>query len=142
MPNHCHNRVEFYSEDTTAILKLHSIFNKALADELKEPEKTKASVVNFGTVAASKVILQPGWKWSECIKPVVGTESCQAGHVGMILQGTLKVVHDDGSEITVSAGEAYSFAPGHDGWVVGDEEVIGYEFNNAGKDYAVWQSSE
>ncbi|MAD86455.1 MAG: cupin, partial [Deltaproteobacteria bacterium] len=56
--------------------------------------------------------------------------------------GTLTVVHDDGSEITVSAGDAYSFAPGHDAWVVGDEEVIGYEFNNAGKDYAVWKSSE
>ena len=81
-------------------------------------------------------------KWSECIKPVVGTDSCQAGHVGVILQGTLKVVHDDGSEITVSSGDVYSFAPGHDGWVVGDEEVIGYEFNNAGKDYAVWQSNE
>ena len=40
MPNHCHNRVEFYSEDTTAILKLHSIFNKANADELKEPTDT------------------------------------------------------------------------------------------------------
>ena len=60
----------------------------------------------------------------------------------MILQGTIKVVHDDGSEITVSAGEAYSFAPGHDAWVVGDEEVIGYEFNNTGKDYSVWQSDE
>jgi len=40
MPNHCHNRVEFYSDDTTAILKLHAIFNKALADELKEPVET------------------------------------------------------------------------------------------------------
>ena len=111
-------------------------------DEVKAPEKTNAAVVNFGTVAASRVILQPGWKWCECIKPVVETDSCQAGHVGMILQGTLTVVHDDGSEITVSAGDAYSFAPGHDAWVVGDEEVIGYEFNNTGKDYAVWQSSE
>ena len=57
-------------------------------DELKAPEKTNAAVVNFGTVAASRVVLQPGWKWSECIKPIVGTDSCQAGHVGMILQGT------------------------------------------------------
>ena len=103
-------------------------------DEMKAPEKTNAAVVNFGTVAASRVILQPGWKWSECIKPVVGTESCEAGHVGMILQGTLKIVHDDGSEMTISAGDAYSCAPGHDAWVVGDEEVIGYEFNNSGKD--------
>ena len=37
-------------------------------DELKEPEKTKASVVNFGSVAASKLILLPGWKCSESIK--------------------------------------------------------------------------
>ena len=111
-------------------------------DEVKAPEKTNAAVVNFGTVAASRVILQPGWKWSECIKPVVGTDSCQAGHVGVILQETLKVVHDDGSEITVSAVDAYSFAPEHDGWVVGEEEVIGYEFNNAGIDYAVWQNRE
>ena len=111
-------------------------------DELKTPEKTNAAVLNFGTVVASRVIRKTGWKQSECIKPVVGTDSCQAGHVGVILQGTLKVVHDDGSEITVSAGDAYSFAPGHDAWVVGDEEVIGYEFNNSGKDYAVWKSSE
>ena len=110
-------------------------------DELKAPEKTNAAVVNFGTVEATRVILQPGWKWSECIKPVVGTESCEAGHVGMILKGPIKIVHDDGSEMTVSAGDAYSCAPGHDAWVVGDEEVIGYEFNNSGKDYAVWKSS-
>ena len=31
MPNHCHNRVTFYSDDTTAILKLHNIFKKGLA---------------------------------------------------------------------------------------------------------------
>jgi len=111
-------------------------------DELKTPEKTNAAVVNFGTVVASRVILQPGGKWSECIKPVVGTDSCQAGHVGVILQETLKVVHDDGSEITVSAVDAYSFAPEPDGWVVGEEEVIGYEFKNTGKDYAVWQNRE
>ena len=111
-------------------------------DEVKAPEKTNPAVVNFGTVAASRVVLQPGWKWSECIKPVVETESCEAGHVGMILKGTIKIAHDDGSEMTVSAGEAFSCAPGHDAWVVGDEEVISYEFNNSGKDYAVWKSGE
>ncbi len=126
--------------------KLRSVIICLFVMSLPKRNKTKpsstASDVYKRTVAASRVILQPGWKWSECIKPMVGTDSCQAGHVGMILQGTLTVVHDDGSEITVSAGDAYSFAPGHDAWVVGDEEVIGYEFNNAGKDYAVWKSSE
>ena len=33
MPNHCHNRVTFYSDDTTAILKLHNIFKKGLAND-------------------------------------------------------------------------------------------------------------
>ena len=60
----------------------------------------------------------------------------------MILQGTIHVVSDDGSEITATAGDAYSFAPGHDAWVVGDEEFIAYEFNNSGKDYAVWQTDD
>ena len=109
-------------------------------DQLITAEKTDAAVVNFGTVEATRVVLQPGWKWSECIKPLVGTESCHAGHLGVIHQGTLKIVQDDGSEMTISAGDVYSISPGHDVWVVGDEECIGYEFNNAGKDYAVWQS--
>ena len=30
MPNHCHNRVTFYSDDTTAIQRLHSIFLKGV----------------------------------------------------------------------------------------------------------------
>ena len=59
-----------------------------------------------------------------------------------ILKGTIKIVHDDGSEMTVSAGEAFSCAPGHDAWVVGDEEVVSYEFNNSVKDFAFRKSEE
>ena len=107
-------------------------------DEVKAPEKTHAATVNFGTVAATKIVAQPGWKWSECIKPHVGTESCQAGHIGVLMQGSIHVVSDDGSEITVNAGEAYRFAPGHDAWVVGEEPAIGVEFATDSKDFAVW----
>ena len=53
------------------------------ADEVRTPDKTKAEVVELGNVTAMKITLEPGWRWSECIKPVVGTESCQKGHVGM-----------------------------------------------------------
>jgi|TARA_B100000315_G_scaffold95989_1_gene88187 hypothetical protein len=110
-------------------------------DETKTPEKTLAQTVNFGTVAATRITVQPGWSWSSCIKPHVGGDSCQAGHVGMVLKGSLHVKHDDGSEIVVTAGDAYFFAPGHDGWVVGDEEAVLYEFNNTGKTYAVWEQA-
>ena len=110
-------------------------------DETKAPDKTLAQTVNFGTVAATKITVQPGWSWSGCIKPHVGGDSCQAGHVGMVLKGSLRCRHDDGTEIVVAAGDAYSFAPGHDGWVEGDEEAILYEFNNTGKTYAVWEQA-
>ena len=108
-------------------------------DETKAPDKTLAQTVNFGTVAATRITVQPGWSWSSCIKPHVGGDSCQAGHVGMVLKGSLRCRHDDGTEIVVNAGDAYSFAPGHDGWVEGDEEAVLYEFNNTGKTYAVWE---
>lgn len=110
-------------------------------DDTKAPDKTLAQTVNFGTVAASRITVQPGWSWSSCIKPMVGGDSCQAGHVGMVLKGSLRVRHDDGTEIVVNAGDAYSFAPGHDAWVEGDEEAVVYEFNNTGKTYAVWEQA-
>ena len=100
-------------------------------DELKTPEKTNAAVVNFGTVAASRVVLQPGWKWSECIKPAVKTDSCEKSHFGVCVSGKMLVTHDDGSSVEVGPGDAYAFAPGHDGEVISDEPFVGYEFNSA-----------
>ena len=101
------------------------------ADEVKTPDKTHAAVVKLGNVNATKVVLQPGWKWSSDIKPTVGTDSCQASHLGVIVSGKVCVKHDDGTEMSYSAGDAYSIAPGHDGWVEGNEEAVVYEF--AGK---------
>jgi hypothetical protein len=73
---------------------------------------------------------QPGWKWSECIKPVVGTESCQAHHVGTVISGSMHVVHEDGTEQTITAGDAYVIEPGHDAWVTGNEDFVGLEFDS------------
>ncbi len=44
------------------------------------------------------------------------------------MSGKIYCVHDDGNEVTYSAGEAYSIAPGHDAWVVGDDVAVCYEF--------------
>ena len=103
------------------------------ADEVKTPPKARVEVVKLNNVNASKLVLEPGWKWSTCIKPTVGGDSCQAGHVGVVISGSMTVKHDDGSEITVGAGDAYYFAPGHDGWVNGDEQCIVYEIVEGGK---------
>ncbi len=100
-------------------------------DEVRTPEKTTVDVVTVGASEVGRLTLQPGWKWSECIKPVVGTDSCQADHLGFALSGRLQVAHDDGTSLEIGPGEAYVIAPGHDAWVVGDEPFVGVEFKSA-----------
>ena len=100
------------------------------ADETRTPDKTKVDVVDLGGVKAGRFTMQPGWRWSECIKPVVGTESCQARHVGAVVSGRLTVRHNDGTEQELGRGDAYLIEPGHDAWVVGNEPFTGYEFES------------
>jgi hypothetical protein len=106
-------------------------------DERREPNKTEVDVVDLGPVKAARMTLQPGWRWSECIKPVVGTESCQVHHVGTVAAGQLHVRHDDGTELEVGPGDAYIIEPGHDAWVLGSEPFVCYEFDSkAAETYA------
>ena len=101
------------------------------ADEVMTPDNARVETVNVMGQRVMRLTVQPGWKWSKDIKPMVGTESCQAQHVGVIVEGTIKCVHDDGSEITYTAGDAYAIAPGHDAWVVGDVQAVAFEFHGA-----------
>jgi hypothetical protein len=99
-------------------------------DETRSPDKTKLEVVHVGSTIAGRATFQPGWTWSDCIKPVAGTESCQARHVGTIVSGRLHVVHEDGSEGDAGPGDVYVIEPGHDAWVLGDEPVVAFEFES------------
>ena len=99
-------------------------------DERRTPDKTAVDVVNLGSVKAARVTLQPGWRGSECIKPVAGTESCEVHHEGLLAAGHMHVRHDDGTELEIGPGEAYVIEPGHDAWVIGSETVVGYEFDS------------
>ena len=101
------------------------------ADEVRTPDKTKLEVVDLAGVKAARLTAQPGWRWSECIKPVAGGDSCQAHHIGVIVSGTMHVVHDDGTEGEAGPGDAYVIEPGHDAWVVGDEPVVAFEFDSS-----------
>lgn len=100
-------------------------------DETRTPPNTKVEVVTVGGATVARLTLQPGWRWSESIKPVVGTDSCQVHHLGTLLSGSMHIVHDDGSEADISAGSVYNIQPGHDAWVVGSDEVVGIEFDTA-----------
>jgi len=100
-------------------------------DETRTPPNTKVEVVRLEGATAARLTLQPGWRWSEAVKPTAGTDSCQARHVGAILSGHLHVAHTDGTEGDARAGDAYVVEPGHDAWVVGDEPVVALEFESA-----------
>ena len=87
--------------------------------------------VNVGGQRVIKITLKPGWKWSNDVKPHVGTDSCGAKHTGVIISGKICAKMDDGTEIKYSAGDAYHISPGHDAWVEGDQQVNVYEFGGA-----------
>jgi mannose-6-phosphate isomerase-like protein (cupin superfamily) len=100
-------------------------------DEKRSFENGKIDVVTVGGLTMGRMTLQPGWKWSKSVKPIVKTNSCQTHHVGSIISGRLKTVLDDGSEAEFGPGDAYDIPPGHDGWVVGDNPVIAFELLSA-----------
>ncbi len=101
-------------------------------DETRSPDKTTVELVALAGGQIGRYTLQPGWRWSECIKPVAGTDSCQVDHIGYVVSGRLHVKHDDGTEGEANPGDVYRIAPGHDGWVVGDEPAVLVEFQGAG----------
>src|SRR5579871_152670 len=100
------------------------------ADDVREPDKARLEVVNLGGMKAARMTAQPGWRWSESVKPIAGTDSCRARHVGAVVSGSLRVKHDDGTEVDLGPGDAYVIEPGHDAWVTSNEPFIGFEFES------------
>lgn len=100
-------------------------------DEVRAPDKTRVEVVQLDGFTIGRFNFQPGWRWSECIKPVVKTDQCQLSHVGYGVSGSLKVRLTDGTEKTIRAGDSYAIPPGHDAWVEGDKPFVGIEVMSA-----------
>lgn len=74
--------------------------------------------------AIVRAVYNPGWRWSTDVAPRAGTTSCQMRHAGIVLSGRLRVRTDDGTEVELVAGDAHVVPPGHDAWVVGDEQCL------------------
>jgi quercetin dioxygenase-like cupin family protein len=100
-------------------------------DERRTPPNTQVDIVRLEGFTLGRFTFQPGWRWSEHIKPIAGGESCQLSHVGYAVSGRIGIRLPDGREETIGAGESYTIPPGHDGWVVGDEPFVGIELMSA-----------
>lgn len=98
--------------------------------EVRNFDKGKAELVDLGGATIGRFTFQPGWRWSESVKPVAGTDRCESEHLGVALSGSLRVLTDEG-EFDVDSGAAYHIPPGHDAWVLGEEDFVGLEFKSA-----------
>ena len=93
-------------------------------DETRTFENGQVDMVRVGEGEIGRLTLQPGWRWSEHVKPIAGTEWCEAPHFQYHIAGRLRIQMSDGSELDATAGDVTALPSGHDAWVVGDEPVV------------------
>ncbi len=96
----------------------------AAPDEVRSFEMGELRLLKMGGGEIGQLVLEPGWRWSQHVKPIAGTELCEAPHFQYHVQGTLHIVMGDGTEFDARAGDVTALPQGHDAWVVGEEPVI------------------
>jgi class 3 adenylate cyclase len=102
--------------------------NFAEPDDVVEFPKIKSQIVELGDITVGRFVSEPGWRWSEHVRPTVGGEWCQARHVGLVLSGTLGIDFSDGTRMAFAAGDVFDIPPGHDGFTIGDEPCVNIEW--------------
>jgi hypothetical protein len=106
--------------------------------ELREFPHGRAELVSIGGAEIGRLVLEPGWRWSNDVKPIAGTESCHAPHFQYHVSGRLAIRMDDGTEFVAEPGDVTSLPSGHDAWVVGEDAVVVVDWYGASK-YATAQ---
>lgn len=107
-------------------------------DEVRDMPHGRAEIINIGGSQIMRMTLQPGWHWAEHVKPIAGTDLCQAPHFQYSISGRIGVRMADGDEFEVAPGEVSYLQPGHDAWVIGDEPVVAIDWGGA----HVWAKHE
>ena len=104
-------------------------------EEVREFPHGRIEIVSLGERPIGRLVLEPGWRWSNDVKPVAGTNSCEAPHFQYHVSGRIGILMDDGTEFVAGPGDLTSLPSGHDAWVIGDEPVVVVDFYGA-SDYA------
>ena len=104
-------------------------------DEVRKFTHGRVELASLGEVAIGRITLEPGWKWSNDVKQIVNTNSCELPHTQYAISGRLRVRMDDGAEQEFGPGDAMYVPPGHDAWVVGNEPFVAVDFTGM-KEYA------
>ncbi|HET7476604.1 MAG TPA: cupin domain-containing protein [Dermatophilaceae bacterium] len=93
-------------------------------DETRTFPNGRVDLIKIGNAEIGQLTLEPGWKWSQDVKPIAGTHLCEAPHFQYHLKGTLHILMGDGTEFDAVPGDVTALPQGHDAWVVGDEPVV------------------
>jgi hypothetical protein len=89
-------------------------------------------VITLGGFTLGRGVYEPGWRWSDDVRPIAGTDSCQTRHTGICVAGRMTVRAADGTETHIGPGDVCVIEPGHDAWTVGDEACVMYDTGVAG----------
>jgi hypothetical protein len=84
----------------------------------------QAEMLEIGGQTMGRGTFEPGWKWSENVKPIAKTDSCQVNHLSYVVSGRMKVMMDDGSDAEIGPGDVAAIPPGHNAQVIGDEPCV------------------
>jgi class 3 adenylate cyclase len=99
-----------------------------LPDETRELPNGRTDIWNLGDFVVGRITFEPGWRWSNDVKPIAGTEWCEYHHLGLMMEGVLHYITPEGLEMEVGPGMVYEILPVHDAWVVGDDPVVQFDF--------------
>jgi hypothetical protein len=111
------------------------VMNFAKPIEVRKFQHGRIELVKIKGYTIGRAYFEPGWKWSNDVKPIAKTHSCEAAHFQYQLSGQMRVRMDDGTEFTTKAGDVSNIPAGHDAWVIGNETVIAVDFQGM-VDYA------
>ena len=96
----------------------------ATPDETREFTHGRLDLLRIGDSDIGRLTLEPGWRWSDHVKPLAGTDWCEAPHFQYHVAGRLRIRMADGHELEAGPGDVTALPSGHDAWVVGDEPVV------------------
>src|SRR3984893_6647623 len=111
----------------------HSTEHKSFAkpEEVREFPHGRAEILTLGESPVGRLVFEPGWRWSNDVKPIAKTASCEAPHFQDHVRGRLGIRGDDGTEFVAGPGDLTSLPSGHDAWVIGDEPAVVVDFYGA-----------
>jgi hypothetical protein len=110
---------------------------------LDSPDETRkfaahgyAELVMLGDLVVNRGTFEPGWRWSQDVKPIMQTERCPVHHKGLVISGRMHIEYDDGTAGDLRPGDVIDIPPGHDAWVLGEEPCVTVDVSSEAMKYA------